>query len=380
MTLRPLPLRGALLLALSSLPLVALAEATSTAPTQQVPGVYHQRIGALQVTALFDGVVALGRQEVVDVPPTLVSRLLEGRYVPEDKKGLQTAINAFLIRQGNHLTLVDTGTAQCFGPGLGQVLGNLRASGVDPAEVDEVLLTHAHPDHLCGVLDAQGKPAYPNATVWLSKADADYWLNPASEATAPKGVRFAFPLARNAVAPYQASGHLRTFSPGDALPGGAVAMDTHGHTPGHVSYRFDSQGQSLLVWGDVLHFHAVQFAHPEAAFEADSDRTAAIASRRGLLQQATANGWWVAGAHLPSQAWAMCVARARPMRGCRRSIRRCEGVPTKVGTHRSGSARLPAGRPEMPYSSPSQPPITPRASSTPVRSSPENTCTLTLSP
>jgi glyoxylase-like metal-dependent hydrolase (beta-lactamase superfamily II) len=170
---------------------------------------------------------------------------------------------------------------------------------VDPAEVDEVLLTHAHPDHLCGVLDAQGKPAYPNATVWLSKADADYWLSPASEATAPKGVRFAFPLARNAVAPYQASGHLRTFSPGDALPGGAVAMDTHGHTPGHVSYRFDSQGQSLLVWGDVLHFHAVQFAHPEAAFEADSDRKAAIASRRGLLQQATANGWWVAGAHLP---------------------------------------------------------------------------------
>ncbi|MBO0394086.1 MBL fold metallo-hydrolase [Stenotrophomonas maltophilia] len=299
MTLRRLPLHATLLLALSSLPLAALAEATSPAPTRQVPGVYHQRVGALQVTALFDGVVALGRQEVVDVPPTLVSRLLEGRYVPEDKKGLQTAINAFVIRQGNHLTLVDTGTAQCFGPGLGQVLGNLRASGVDPTEVDEVLLTHAHPDHLCGVLDAQGKPAYPNATVWLSKADADYWLNPASEATAPKGVRFAFPLARNAVAPYQASGHLRTFSPGDALPGGAVAMDTHGHTPGHVSYRFDSQGQSLLVWGDVLHFHAVQFAHPEAAFEADSDRKAATASRRSLLQQATANGWWVAGAHLP---------------------------------------------------------------------------------
>ena len=169
MTLRPLPLHRALLLALSSLPLAALAETTSPAPTQQVPGVYHQRVGALQVTALFDGVVALGRQEVVDVPPTLVSRLLEGRYVPEDKKGLQTAINAFLVRQGNHLTLVDTGTAQCFGPGLGQVLGNLRASGVDPAEVDEVLLTHAHPDHLCGVLDAQGKPAYPNATVWLKR-------------------------------------------------------------------------------------------------------------------------------------------------------------------------------------------------------------------
>lgn len=137
-------------------------------------------------------------------------------------------------------------------------------------------------------------------------------------------MRFAFPLARNAVAPYQASGHLRTFNPGDALPGGAVAMDTHGHTPGHVSYRFDSQGQSLLVWGDVLHFHAVQFAHPEAAFEADSDRKAAIASRRGLLQQATANGWWVAGAHLPfpglghvrseGQAYAWVPAEYSPLK------------------------------------------------------------------
>ncbi len=84
--------------------------------------------------------------------------------------------------------------------------------------------------------------------------------------------------------------------------------------PGHVSYRFHSQGQSLLVWGDVLHFHAVQFAHPEAAFEADSDRKAAIASRRGLLQQATANGWWVAGAHLRSRP-GPCAWRARPMRG-----------------------------------------------------------------
>ncbi len=101
MTLRHLPLRSALLLA-SPPCRWPRWPATSPAPTRQVPGVYHQRVGALQVTALFDGVVALGRQEVVDVPPTLVSRLLEGRYVPEDKKGLQTAINAFLIRQGNH--------------------------------------------------------------------------------------------------------------------------------------------------------------------------------------------------------------------------------------------------------------------------------------
>ena len=267
---------------------------------QQVAGVYHQQIGELQVTALFDGAVALGRQELVGIDPTTVTRLLDHRYVPEDAQGLQTAVNAYLVQRGDHLSLIDTGTAQCFGPGLGQVLGNLRAAGHDPAEVDDVLLTHAHPDHMCGLLDAQGKTAFPNATVWLSQADASYWLDPASEATAPQQLRMAFGMARNAVAPYAATGKLHRFTPGERLPVGITAVESHGHTPGHVSYLLDGgSGQKLLVWGDIVHFHAVQFARPDAAFEADSDRTAAIASRRRLMAEASDQGWWVAGAHLP---------------------------------------------------------------------------------
>ncbi|RZZ84188.1 MBL fold metallo-hydrolase [Pseudoxanthomonas winnipegensis] len=274
--------------------------AASDTPTAQVPGYYRQQIGKLRVTALFDGTVALPRQQLLGIDAGNITRLLDGRYVPEDGKGLQTAVNAYLVQDGTHLTLVDTGTANCFGPGLGQVLSNLRAAGVDPAQVDDVLLTHAHPDHLCGVLDAQGQVAYPNATLWLTRADAAYWLDPASEAQAPQPLRFAFPLARKAVAPYQAQGRLRLFAPGDALPGQVQVLDSHGHTVGHVSYLFDGgAGQRLLVWGDIVHYHAVQFAQPQASFEADSDRTAAITARRRLMRQATGAGWWVAGAHLP---------------------------------------------------------------------------------
>ncbi len=297
----PLPRVRVLATALLLAAVAAPAFATTTHhPLQQVPGVYHQQIGDLEVTALFDGTVALGRSELVGIAPGAVTRLLDHRYVPEDGKGLQTAVNAYLIQRGNHLTLVDTGTARCFGPGLGQVLGNLRKAGYDPAEVDDVLLTHAHPDHLCGLLDAQDKVAYPNATVWLSDADAAYWLDPASEAGAPQGVRFAFALARKAVAPYVASGKLHRFRPGQALPNGVTALDSHGHTPGHVSWKIDGgERQAVLVWGDIVHFHAVQFAQPQAAYEADSDRTAAIASRRAMMAQAADGGWWVAGAHLP---------------------------------------------------------------------------------
>ncbi|AKU49638.1 MBL fold metallo-hydrolase [Xanthomonas arboricola pv. juglandis] len=284
-----------------------LAHAAAPASTHaQVPGFYLQRIGMLRVTALFDGSVALTRRQLSNVAPAERDRLLAQGYVPEDGKGLQTAVNAYLIQDGRHLSLVDTGTAQCLGPGLGQVLSNLRAAGYDPAQVDDVLLTHAHPDHLCGLLDAQGTPAFPNATVWLSEADAAYWLDPASEAGASEAgaaptLQFAFPLARAAVAPYQAQGRLRRFQPGiSALPAGITALDSQGHTPGHVSYRFDGgTGNTVLVWGDVLHYHAVQFARPDASFEADSDRSKAIASRRRLLAQAADGRWWVAGAHLP---------------------------------------------------------------------------------
>lgn len=277
------------------------AQARSTyVVQQQIAGVYHQQIGELQVTALFDGTVALGRKELVDIDPGAVTRLLEHGYVPEDGKGLQTAVNAYLVQRGDHLSLIDTGTAQCFGPGLGQVLGNLRAAGYDPADVDDVLLTHAHPDHMCGLLDAQGKAAFPQATVWLSQADAAYWLDPASEATTPQPLRFAFGLARNAVAPYVAAGKLHRFGSGEPLPAGITALDSHGHTPGHVSYLLEGgSARQLLVWGDIVHFHAVQFAQPDAAFEADSDRSAAITSRRRLMAEASDKGWWVAGAHLP---------------------------------------------------------------------------------
>lgn len=291
-------------------PLLALAAALALlagpvraeapdAPAAQVAGVYRQAIGTLRVTALFDGTVALPRQQLGGLDAGAIARLLDHRYVPEDPKGLQTAVNAYLVQQGRHLTLVDTGTAQCFGPGLGQVLANLRAAGYAPEQVDDVLLTHAHPDHMCGLLDAAGKPAYPRATVWLSRADAGYWLDPASEAGAPPMLKAAFPMARQAAAPYRDAGRLHLFAPGDALPGGATALDSHGHTPGHVSYLFDGGRAKLLVWGDIVHYHAVQFAQPGASFEADSDRGAAIAARRGLMRRATDAGWWVAGAHLP---------------------------------------------------------------------------------
>lgn len=281
---------------------LALPADAQTAPNRQIPGVYHQVIGDLHVTALFDGVVPLARSELSGIDEAGKQALLSSRHVPEGPQGLQTAVNAYLVQRGDVLTLVDAGTAQCFGPGLGHVLENLRHAGYSPEQVDQVLITHAHPDHLCGLLDAQGREAFPNATVWLARADADYWLDPATETRAgtPAMYRPLFKMARDAVAPYRAVGRLQLFAQGERLPDGVDGLDSHGHTPGHTSFLFEAgAGQQLLVWGDIVHYHAVQFARPDASFEADLDRGQAIASRRTLMARTADGGWWLAGAHLP---------------------------------------------------------------------------------
>ncbi|WP_203321955.1 MBL fold metallo-hydrolase [Pseudoxanthomonas beigongshangi] len=281
---------------------LALPTGAQTAPARQVPGVYHQAIGDLHVTALFDGVVPLTRAELSGIDEAGKQALLSSRHVPESPHGLQTAVNAYLVQRGNVLTLVDAGTARCFGPGLGHVLENLRHAGYSPEQVDQVLITHAHPDHLCGLLDAQGREAFPNATVWLARADADYWLDPATETRTdtPAMYRPLFKMARDAVAPYRAAGRLHLFAQGERLPAGVSGLDSRGHTPGHTSFLFEAgAGQQLLVWGDIVHYHAVQFARPDASFEADLDRGRAIASRRALMARTADAGWWLAGAHLP---------------------------------------------------------------------------------
>jgi glyoxylase-like metal-dependent hydrolase (beta-lactamase superfamily II) len=278
--------------------LQAHARAPEPAPPQ-MPGVVHHAIGPLRLTSLFDGTVALPQTLLSGIEPDRVTRLLADGYVPGDGNGVQTAVNAFLVRSGQELVLVDAGAADCFGPGLGQIPVHLRAAGYAPEQIDHVLLTHGHPDHLCGLRDSQGQATYPNATVWLSEADAAHWLDPAREAAAPEQARATFAMARRAIEPYLAGERFRRFRPGDELPIGARALDSHGHTPGHVSYLFGEGDNSLLAWGDVLHFHAVQFAQPQASVEFDSDRTAAISARKAMLEQASAGRWWVAGAHLP---------------------------------------------------------------------------------
>ncbi|HJV53721.1 MAG TPA: MBL fold metallo-hydrolase [Noviherbaspirillum sp.] len=282
---------------LTLVPAAALAAAPAKQMTQ-VPGYYRLALGDIEVTALYDGYVSLDRKLLKGAAEKDIQSLLARMFVAS-AKGMQTAVNAFLINTGNNLVLVDTGAAKCFGPTLGAIGDNLRAAGYQPEQVDTVLLTHLHGDHACGLATAGGKAAFPNATVYVARDEAGYWLNKEVAAKAPKEKQPFFQVAQDAVAPYAGAGKLKQFNAGDTLVPGITSVAEVGHTPGHGGYLVSSGEQKLLVWGDVVHSHAVQFARPDVSIEFDTDQKQAIATRKKVFAEAAKDKLWVAGAHLP---------------------------------------------------------------------------------
>lgn len=282
---------------LCAVPTTAVHAAPPAQHKTQAPGYYRMMLGQLEVTALYDGYIDLPTKVLKYSSAREIQSLL-GRMFLVSTPGVQTSVNAYLVHTGSQLILVDAGTGNCFGPTLGRVAENLRAAGYAPEQVDVVLLTHLHGDHACG-LTANGQAVYPNANVYVDEAEAAFWLDEGRAAAAPKDDQGNFAMARDGVAPYRAAGRFHTFRSGTSPIPGVQAMAEHGHTPGHSGYLFTSGHESLLLWGDVVHSHAVQFRRPRVAMEFDTDPRAAIATRQRIFADAARDKLWVGGAHLP---------------------------------------------------------------------------------
>lgn len=289
--LRRLTLAGLFLLGSS----LAMAEA----PQQktQVPGYYRLMLGQFEVTALYDGAIDLDEKLLKNIDKRDIQRLLAREFLKGPK--VQTAVNAYLVNTGSKLILIDAGAAKLFGPALGNIVDNLKAAGYTPEQVDTVLITHLHGDHVNGLVTPDGQRVFANAEVWSAKADNDFWLSEAIAAQAPKDFQPFFKMSRDAAAPYLAAGKWKTFDSDRELLTGVSSVDTHGHTPGHASYLFQSGDQRLMILGDLVHNHAVQFARPEVAFEFDNDPKQAVVARKRIFHLAANEKLMVAGMHLP---------------------------------------------------------------------------------
>lgn len=293
--------RGILSLALTSLavltaPSISQAAAPAAVKTQ-VPGFYRMALGDFEVTALYDGYLELDSSLFKNATPQEMQKLLARAFV--NKKTMQTAVNGYLVNTGSNLVLVDTGSAKCFGPTLGALGDNLKAAGYDAAQIDTIVITHLHPDHACGLIAADGKLAFPNATLRTDKAESDFWMNEQIAAKAPKESQGFFKMARESVQPYITAGKFKPFSGGEVIVPGITAVPTPGHTPGHTSYQLTSKDQSMMILGDIIHSYAMQFPRPGIAIGFDSDSSKAIPMRKKLFSDAAKSQMLLAGSHLP---------------------------------------------------------------------------------
>jgi glyoxylase-like metal-dependent hydrolase (beta-lactamase superfamily II) len=282
--------------ALCALALVASAHAAAPQVRTQAPGFYRMMLGDFEVTALFDGVLYLNLKELLTNTThaqvdELLHRSFEGDKVP-------TSVNAYLINTGDKLILIDTGAGEMFGPGLSKLQSNLKLAGYQPEQVDMVLITHMHPDHVGGLF-LGGEMMFPNAIVFAGKADAAFWLNEAEMNKLPVEKQKFFHDAQSSINPYVQAGKFKPILGDTQLAPGITAIDTHGHTPGHTSYAVESKGQKLMVWGDLMHVAAVQFPQPQVTIAFDVDSKLAAAQRRKAYIEAAKKRYLLGSAHLP---------------------------------------------------------------------------------
>jgi glyoxylase-like metal-dependent hydrolase (beta-lactamase superfamily II)/Flp pilus assembly protein TadD len=266
----------------------------------QAPGFYRLMIGDVEVTALFDGIVDLDAALLANISEADRDALLK-RAMIDDPHKIATSTNAYLINTGVKLVLVDAGGGTAF-PGLGHLIENLKASGYKPEEVNAVVITHLHPDHVGGLIDAKGKPIFAKAVVYVAKAENDYWLaeaEPEVPTAYKEHLKKARKMVRDIAKPYLDSNRWRTFEEGKLPILRVKAVPIPGHTPGHTAYEVQSEGQTLVIVGDTVHVAAVQFPRPDAAVSFDSDQKQAVATREALFRRLADDKILVAGMHTP---------------------------------------------------------------------------------
>ena len=275
--------------------LSAGAEASAPLQKSQAPGYYRMMLGDFEVTALSDGTFSMEANKLLtNITPEQLDAALSRAFL---KEPVETSVNGFLINTGSKLVLIDTGSGILFGPTVGKLLTNLKASGYRPEQVDEIYITHMHGDHVGGLV-VDGKRAFPNAVVRASRQEADYWLSKEHMDAAPKEAKDSYQGAMTSLNPYVSAGKFKAFDGDAKLVPGIRAMAAPGHTAGHTAYVVESKGETLVLWGDLMHVAAAQFPNPAVTIAFDTDSVMAATQRKKVFAEAAARGYWVGGAHV----------------------------------------------------------------------------------
>src|SRR5712671_5517234 len=291
----PMRLVAALVAALGWM--AGLTPALASAPQirDQEPGFFRLKVGDLEVTALFDASAVFDQHWLKGKKATMDG---VAKALPEDPHLLDASDTGFLVNTGKQLILVDAGAGTWYGgEAFGHLAGSLRSAGYTPEQVDLVLVTHLHSDHVGGLTTQDGDRVFPNAEVYVAQAESDFWLSPEIAAKAPKDAQPFFESARAIAAPYIKAARWHTFSGTESIVDGMQIVPLPGHTPGHAGYEFSSQGKKILFWGDIVHAQRVQLKHPEITAVFDADPAAAAVTRNRLLARLAGDDVLIAAPH-----------------------------------------------------------------------------------
>ena len=283
----------------------ALAPATrarAAAPQQggEMPAHYRFALGEMEVTTVLDGEVPVPGPHPIfgeNVAAEAVAELARENFLPADRMLIPFTVT--IVNTGAAVLLFDTGNGGTTArrPAAGRLRERMQAAGIAPGDVDHVVLTHFHPDHIGGMIE-DGAPAFPNADYVIPAREYDFWAH--EDRLFDAGTADNAQLVQDNVVPFAEA--ARMIAPGDTVVPGIEALEARGHTPGHTAYHLESGGERLVLIADLSNHHVASLQRPEWHVRFDMDKEAAVAARKELLGMIAADRVPFVGYHMPPPA------------------------------------------------------------------------------